>query len=89
MEIEYDANKDAANRCKHRLPLALGGHVIAAARERGSVIPDVRKPYGEPRYIAYGAIGGRLMVCVFTPRGERIRVISLRKANARERAAYG
>lgn len=87
--LEYDAAKDAANRRKHGLPLRLGADVVVDARESGTVLEDTRHAYPERRFIAYGKAQGRLMVCVFTPRGERIRVISLRKANARERAAYG
>ncbi len=89
MGVEYDAAKDAANQRKHGLPLWLGADVIANARESGVVLEDTRQAYPERRFIAYGKAHGRLMVCVFTPRSENIRVISLRKANARERAAYG
>ena len=38
----------------------------------------------EPRWIGHGMIGSRLHVVVFTERGDRIRIISLRKANPRE-----
>lgn len=46
------------------------------------------KSYGENRYIAYGKICERLMVQVFTLRGEAIRIISLRKAKQREVNKY-
>jgi hypothetical protein len=88
MKVGYDDQKDRQNRAKHGLPLAIGGPVVAAARERGAVVEDRRRNYGEPRYIAYGKVHGRLLVCVFTPRGAGIRVISVRKANSRERHAY-
>ncbi|WP_306847759.1 BrnT family toxin [Cupriavidus necator] len=45
---------------------------------------DHRKPCGETRYVAYGPIGPRLYCLVFTLRGDTLRAISLRKANARE-----
>lgn len=38
----------------------------------------------EPRWIGHGVIGSRLHVVVFTEHGDRIRIISLRKANPRE-----
>ncbi|MCY4122227.1 MAG: BrnT family toxin [Acidobacteria bacterium] len=38
----------------------------------------------ERRSIACGEISSRLHVVVFTERGNRIRIISLRKANPRE-----
>lgn len=49
---------------------------------------DRRKDYGEARFVAIGLIDKRLHVLVFTPRDDDIRVISLRRANKREQAAY-
>ncbi len=50
--------------------------------------PDDRRDYGEARFKATGMIGGRLFIVIFTPRGERFRLISLRKANEREKRAW-
>ena len=44
--------------------------------------------YGEPRYQLTGSIEGRLYVLVYTPRNDRIRIISARKANLREIKKY-
>jgi hypothetical protein len=49
-----------------------------------SIEPDERYDYGETRYRACGPIDGRLHMLVFTMRGNVMRAISLRKANARE-----
>ena len=49
---------------------------------------DERKSYGEERYQLFGCIDERLFVIVFTYRGDAIRIISARKANAREVRAY-
>ena len=43
---------------------------------------------GEERWSSFGLIGARLHNVIWTERGERIRIISLRKANARETAKY-
>ena len=43
---------------------------------------------GEERWSSFGLIGARLHHVVWTERGDRIRIISLRKANARETAKY-
>ena len=52
-------------------------------------IPDNRRAYGEERFVVLGKnLGGRVCVLVITPRGERVRVISLSPANARERRFY-
>lgn len=40
------------------------------------------------RYPAFGYIGDRLFALAFTPRAEKIHVISLRKANSREVKRY-
>lgn len=52
------------------------------------IVRDERHSYGELRLVAYGPIGGRLYALVYTPRKMVRRVISLRKANRREQAAY-
>jgi len=51
-------------------------------------VEDTRRNYGEPRLRVLGFIDGRLHAAVITPRGEKIRVISLRRANRREERAY-
>ena len=33
-------------------------------------LDDVRRDYGERRIIAYGAVAGRVLVCVYTWRGQ-------------------
>ena len=49
---------------------------------------DERRDYGETRYIAIGMLGGRLHVLCFAETEDGIRVISFRKANAREVKRY-
>jgi uncharacterized DUF497 family protein len=49
---------------------------------------DTRVEYGERCIGLVGPIGGRLHVAVITYRGERVRVISLRRANSREERRY-
>lgn len=50
---------------------------------------DTRRDYGETRFVSTGLIGARLHVCVWTKRADVIWIISLRKANERERKHYG
>lgn len=50
--------------------------------------PDLRRDYGEPRFISFGRLEGVLVNFIWTPRGSRIRIISMRKANDRERKKY-
>jgi uncharacterized DUF497 family protein len=49
---------------------------------------DERQDYGEMRYIAIGMLGVRLHVLCFAETADGIRVISFRKANAREVRRY-
>ena len=56
--------------------------------ERAISVEDTRKDYGEHRLRVLGYIGRRLHAAVITPRGDKIRVISLRRANRREERAY-
>ena len=60
--------------------------------EGALIWPDTRQDYGEPRMVALGYIGLRLMVLVFVERPAnkptQRRIISLRKANQREVKRY-
>jgi uncharacterized DUF497 family protein len=49
-------------------------------------VEDLRKDYGERRIICYGLLAGRLVVVVYTARGDVRHIFSMRKANAREKA---
>jgi uncharacterized DUF497 family protein len=85
MEFEFDPAKDRANVERRGLSLALAPLVF---ERLVTVFDDDRKDYGERRQIAYGMIGNRLHVVVFTDRDPVRRIISLRKANRRECDAY-
>jgi hypothetical protein len=45
---------------------------------------DRREDYSELRYVTVGKLDGRMVILVWTPRGEARRIISMRKANERE-----
>jgi hypothetical protein len=51
---------------------------------RHATASDDRRDYGEPRFITAGELAGRLVVIVWTPRGDDRRVISMRYAHAKE-----
>lgn len=51
-------------------------------------VDDDRRDYGEDRFITVGFLGGAMVVLVWTPRAGAYRVISMRKANERERNLY-
>lgn len=49
---------------------------------------DEREDYGETRIITVGYLRGRMVIVVWTPRNEDRHVISMRKANEREKARF-
>ena len=89
MNVTFDPAKDAANLAKHGVSLL---DAVGFEWETAVVWPDTRRDYGEPRMVALGYIGLRIMSVVFVDRPpeqptER-RIISLRKANSREVERY-
>jgi len=86
MRIEFDPDKDAGNREKHGVSLALGDKVLSDAGRLD--ILDVRFDYDEERLVAYGMAEDWVWVCVYVLRGEVHRIISVRKANERETRRY-
>ena len=85
MRFEWDEAKNQSNRRKHGLSFADAPLVFAG---RPLTFEDRRRPYGEPRYLTVGTLAGRVVIMSHTLRGDAIRIISMRKANARERARY-
>jgi len=51
-------------------------------------VEDDRQDYGEDRFITIGYLDGRMVALVWTPRSDTHRIISMRKANEREKALY-
>jgi len=89
MRFGWDPSKSDHNAHERGLPFA-----VAMALFDGPTIEfdDSRRDYGERRIIAYGAVAGRILVCVYTWRGtaaDPLRwIISLRRANRGESHAY-
>ncbi len=84
MEYEWDNTKRQASLEKHVVDFtAIESFEWAGA----TIIPSDR--HGESRWLALGYIGETLYALAYTIRGENTRIISLRRANARERRRYG
>ena len=81
MKVTFDpAKRDLAIR--HRgLDFSRAGEVFAG---RTATVVDGRRDYGETRLITAGHLDGRLVVMVWTPRGEAHHVISMRHCHAEE-----
>lgn len=85
MRITFDPAKSERNERERGLPFAL---VDGFAWETAQTHEDLRFAYPERRFVSFGLIGERVFVLCFTPIPGGIRVISFRKANAREVARY-
>ena len=86
MQIEFDGAKRAATLESRGLDMARTGEVFAGATLSAK---DDRRDYGEERYITVGFLDGAMVVVVWTLRGDAYRIVSMRKANERERSLYG
>lgn len=86
MRISFDPNKAMANYRKHGIRFSDAEIVLF---DPMALTREDRASEGEQRLVSVGADGmGRLLVVVFTCRGEEIRLISARKATMKERECY-
>jgi hypothetical protein len=85
MRFEFDPIKSATNARERGLPFAAAARLFDGVRLEWE---DKRKDYGETRTSTLGEIEGRIFFSTFTRRGDAIRIISFRKANAREARRY-
>ena len=85
MAFEWDERKRQANLVKHGVDFRRVTGLFD-----GPMIEDVdgRKDYGETRINCLGEIEGRVYAVTYTWRGANRRIISARKANAREQEIY-
>jgi uncharacterized protein len=86
MDVEFDADKDAINRFKHRLPLAFGKRVFDDPYV--SLTPTIRLGDEEERWKAVGYVEGKLYTAVHVWRENVVRMISVRRSNDSERREY-
>ena len=84
--IAFDEAKRTATLAIRGLDMARAGEVFAGAT---LTVEDDRRDYAEERFITIGFLDGTMVVLVWTPREGRHRIISMRKANDRERTLYG
>ena len=85
MVTEWDEAKRQSNLLKHGLDFRdaelIFDHDIWE-------IEDTREDYGEERIITFGLLKGRVVILIYTPRADGIRMISLRKADSDEERLY-
>lgn len=81
MEIEYDEAKRKLVLEKRGLDMADAAKVFEGVHVE---LIDDRKDYGELRLRVWGVLGERRVSLVWTPRGNRRRIITMRYAHERE-----
>lgn len=85
MDYEWDEEKATANLRKHEVDFA---DAVGVFDDPRALSMRDTTPH-EERFIAVGAdFLGRILVVVYTYRGEWIRIISARRATSSERKTY-
>ena len=86
VKYEWDEEKNEENIRKHGFDFADVWEIFESPMR---VALDTREDYGEDRLNGICLLGNRIVVVVFTERGEdTIRIISLRKALKHERKKF-
>ena len=84
MDFEFDPNKSDSNKQKHGLDF----HAAQALWNDPDLIEIPVKTMDEPRYLVIGIIAGKHWSGVVTYRGEKIRIISVRRSRKEEVEIY-
>ena len=85
MKLEFDQAKRKKTLQERGLDFARAVEVFDGIHFTGQ---DKRMYYEEDRFITEGWLDDSMIVMVWTPRGEVRRIISMRKANDREKTLY-
>jgi uncharacterized protein len=85
-EFEWDDAKAEANLRKHKISFRAATRVFDDLF--ALVEQDIGAEIGEERFLITGMVDGLVIVVVYTERGERLRIISARKANNYEQRRY-
>ena len=86
MEFEWDKNKNDSNIEKHGIDFNDAKEIFNDKKRK--ISPDLRKNYGEDRWITIGKVVDTVMVVVYTIRNNVYRLISARYAKKKERDRY-
>jgi uncharacterized protein len=84
MKFEFDPAKSAANRDKHGIDF----EEAQALWDDPRLLDVPAKVLDEPRFLAIGRITKRHWTAVYTIRGARIRIISVRRSREAEIEHY-
>jgi uncharacterized DUF497 family protein len=87
MDFEWDHKKSRANLEKHGIAFE---DALLVFDEFHMTVSDTRKNYGEKRFCTMGILGDkkRVVIIAHAYRKNKIRIISMRKANKREQKVF-
>jgi len=84
MEFEFDPNKNVVNKEKHGIDFV----EAQALWDDPDLIEIPVKAVDEPRFLVIGRIGEKYWSGVITYRGDKIRIISVRRSRKEEIQLY-
>ncbi|MBQ6986749.1 MAG: BrnT family toxin [Oscillibacter sp.] len=86
LAFEWDEEKARLNYRKHHVRFETAAHVFEDKNRIERY--DNKHSDEEERYQVIGKVGATLLLVIYTERGERIRLISARKADPDDRREY-
>jgi uncharacterized DUF497 family protein len=84
VEFEFDPEKSRSNRLKHGIDF----ESAEALWDDPDLVEIPARTTDEPRSLVVGRIGGKHWSAVITLRGQRIRIISVRRSRPEEAQLY-
>lgn len=84
MKFDWDDAKDALNEVKHGISFK---EAVLLWSDSGMIAVRADR-HGEQRWVALARMYGAVWAAVYTVRGDVIRIISVRRATAKEAARY-
>ncbi|MEM7531812.1 MAG: BrnT family toxin [Chloroflexota bacterium] len=84
MKFEWDENKRLTNLEKHGLDFRYVDEVF----EDVHVTIDANQKGDERRYLVIGKLDSKFVTVIYTPRGDKYRIISMRRSRNGEKRKY-
>ncbi|MFN4100244.1 MAG: BrnT family toxin [Pararhodobacter sp.] len=84
MKFEHDPAKSVSNLAKHGIDF----EQAQALWEDPWLLEAPAKTGDEPRFLSIGKIEGKHWAAIWTPRGDAVRIISVRRARKEEISYY-
>lgn len=84
MKFEFDPRKSAANKRKHGIDFI----EAQAMWDDPDRLQVPARTQGEPRLMMIGRVGVKHWSAIFNPRGDNVRIISVRRSQTKEAERY-